>query len=110
MHQYLDSDSSGSHTECVSTTIFQERLVAATQWLRENKKIGLIGEFAGGANAQCITSLNGGLKYLKDNNDVWTGAIWWAAGPWWADYIYNMEPPSGIAWTSVLNQIIGSWK
>ena len=106
MHQYLDSDNSGSHTECVSSTIFQERLVAATNWLRQNKKLGLIGEYAGGANAQCITALQGGLKYLKENDDVWVGNLWWAAGPWWGDYIYSMEPTSGIAWTNVLPSIL----
>ena len=45
--------------------------------------MGLIGEFAAGPNAQCITALQGGLAYLKANKDVWTGALWWAAGPWW---------------------------
>jgi endoglucanase len=79
MHQYLDSDGSGTSATCVSSTIFQERLVAATNWLRSNKKMGLIGEYAGGANAQCITALQGGLQYLKANSDVWTGHLWWAA-------------------------------
>lgn len=87
MHQYLDSDGSGSHAECVSTTIFSERLKAATQWLKDNKKQGVIGEFAGGNNAQCITALQDGLKYLGQNADVWWGALWWAAGPWWGTYM-----------------------
>lgn len=49
---------------------------------------GLIGEFGAGDNAQCIKALQGGLDYLKANSDVWTGAAWWAAGPWWGK-IYN---------------------
>ncbi|PSN64196.1 endoglucanase precursor [Corynespora cassiicola Philippines] len=105
MHQYLDTDGSGTHAECVSATIFSERLKAATQWLKDNKKQGVIGEFAGGANAQCIAALKDGLNYLGQNSDVWWGAIWWAAGPWWADYMYNMEPTSGVAWRSVLPEI-----
>ncbi|KAF2737263.1 glycoside hydrolase [Polyplosphaeria fusca] len=105
MHQYLDSDGSGTHAECVSTTIFSERLKAATKWLKDNKKQGVIGEFAGGVNDQCVTALQDGLKYLADNNDVWWGAIWWAAGPWWADYMYNMEPTSGPAWSGILPKI-----
>lgn len=110
MHQYLDSDGSGTSATCVSSTIFQERLVDATNWLRTNGKIGLIGEYAGGANPTCITALQGGLDYLKANKDVWTGSLWWAAGPWWGDYIYSMEPPSGIAYTDVLPSIISHAK
>jgi endoglucanase len=86
MHQYLDTDGSGTHAECVSATIFRERLQAATKWLKDNNKQGVIGEFAGGNNAQCINAIKDGLAYLGENTDVWWGAIWWAAGPWWADY------------------------
>ncbi|KAF2490819.1 glycoside hydrolase [Lophium mytilinum] len=107
MHQYLDSDGSGTHEECVSATIFSERLKDATAWLRENKKVGLIGEFAGGNNTQCVEALKDGLGYLGENGDVWWGALWWAAGPWWADYMYSMEPPSGTAWEVVWPEIKG---
>lgn len=79
MHQYLDTDGSGTSENCVSATIFKERLTAATNWLKQNKKLGLIGEYAGGSNSQCIQALQGGLQYLKDNKDVWTGHLWWAA-------------------------------
>jgi len=105
MHQYLDTDGSGTHAECVSATIFKERLVAATQWLKENKKQGVIGEYASGVNDQCLEALQDGLAYLAENNDVWWGAMWWAAGPWWGDYMYNMEPTSGPAWTGILPKI-----
>ncbi|CAG5181997.1 uncharacterized protein ALTATR162_LOCUS9940 [Alternaria atra] len=105
MHQYLDTDGSGTSANCVSATIFKERLQAATKWLKDNKKQGVIGEFAGGNNAQCISALQDGLKYMGANSDVWLGGIWWAAGPWWGDYIYNMEPTSGVAWTGILPKI-----
>ncbi|KAI5459572.1 glycoside hydrolase superfamily [Mariannaea sp. PMI_226] len=100
MHQYLDSDSSGTSSTCVSTTIGVERLTAATSWLRTNGKIGIIGEFAGGANSQCQAAVKGMLDHLKANNDVWKGALWWAAGPWWANYIFSFEPPSGTGYQS----------
>ncbi|EOA92232.1 glycoside hydrolase family 5 protein [Exserohilum turcica Et28A] len=105
MHQYLDSDSSGTNANCVSTTIFQERLVAATQWLKDNKKLGVIGEYGAGSNAQCVAALQGGLEYMNKNSDVWQGAIWWAAGPWWGSYMYSMEPTDGPAWTGILPKI-----
>ncbi|KAF5557691.1 endoglucanase 3 precursor [Fusarium mexicanum] len=105
MHQYLDSDSSGTSETCVSSTIGAERLKAATQWLKANKKKGILGETAGGANAQCIAALKGELQHLLDNSDVWTGWLYWAAGPWWGDYMFSMEPTTGTAYKKVLPQI-----
>ncbi|KAF2220245.1 glycoside hydrolase superfamily [Elsinoe ampelina] len=106
MHQYLDSDASGTSTTCVNSTIFVDRLQDATKWLRANKKKGLIGEFAGGNNPTCLSALKGGLTFITQNTDVWTGALWWAAGPWWGNYIFNMEPTSGSdIYTQVLPQL-----
>ncbi|KAF1940976.1 endoglucanase precursor [Clathrospora elynae] len=105
MHQYLDSDGSGTSATCVSATIFKERLQDATKWLKDNKKQGVIGEYGAGVNTQCISALKDGLSYMGENTDVWWGAIWWAAGPWWADYIYSMEPTSGVAWNGILPQV-----
>ncbi|KAK4445890.1 glycoside hydrolase superfamily [Podospora aff. communis PSN243] len=102
MHQYLDKDGSGTSPDCVSSTIGVERVREATNWLKANNKKGILGETAGGANAQCIAALTGMLKYLQDNSDVWTGWLWWAGGPWWADYMFSIEPPSGTAYTRVL--------
>ena len=53
MHQYLDSDGSGTSSTCVSSTIGAERIADATTWLQTNGKKGIIGEFAGGANSVC---------------------------------------------------------
>lgn len=103
MHQYLDKDGSGTSADCVSSTIGAERIKDATAWLKTNKKLGMIGEFAGGANTQCQTAVKGMLDVMKQNTDVWTGALWWAAGPWWADYIYSIEPTSGKSWTSYMD-------
>lgn len=103
MHQYLDSDGSGTSDVCVSSTIGQERVEAATEWLQENGKLGFLGEFAGGANSVCQTAITGMLDYLEENSDVWLGASWWAAGPWWGTYIYSMEPPSGPAYVYYLD-------
>ncbi|EGS18971.1 endoglucanase-like protein [Thermochaetoides thermophila DSM 1495] len=91
MHQYLDSDGSGTSEACVSTEAGVQRVIGATRWLRENGKLGILGEFAGGANPTCRTAITGLLDHLRENSDVWTGALWWAAGP--------CEPPSGTAYT-----------
>lgn len=103
MHQYLDSDGSGTSETCVSGTIGKERITDATQWLKDNKKVGFIGEYAGGSNDVCRSAVSGMLEYMANNTDVWKGASWWAAGPWWGDYIFSMEPPDGTAYTGMLD-------
>lgn len=77
MHQYLDSDGSGTSETCVSATIGSERLELATNWLRENGKIGLVGEFAGAVNEVCESAVKDMLKYISENSDVWSGYAWW---------------------------------
>jgi endoglucanase len=106
MHQYLDSDGSGTSATCVSTTIGAERIADATTWLQENGKKGILGEFAGGANADCLSAVTGMLDALVTANDVWLGALWWGAGPWWGDYIYGMEPDDGIAYQYYIDTLV----
>jgi endoglucanase len=98
MHQYLDSDGSGTSATCVSSTIGVERVTSATQWLKQNNKLGFLGEYAGGANSVCQTAIEGMLDYMQQNSDVWLGAAWWGGGPWWGTYIYGFEPPSSTAY------------
>jgi endoglucanase len=99
MHQYLDSDGSGTSDACVSSDIGVQRIEGATTWLRDNGKLGILGEYAGGANSVCQAAVTGMLNHMKSNSDVWLGACWWGGGPWWGDYIYSFEPPSGTAYT-----------
>lgn len=99
MHLYLDSDASGTSPTCVSADIGVQRAVGATAWLRANGKQGIIGEVAGGANSVCLSAVTNLLNHLSANNDVWQGAVWWAAGPWWGTSTqYTFEPPSGTAY------------
>ncbi|KAI1817611.1 endoglucanase [Poronia punctata] len=108
MHQYLDSDNSGTSDACVSGTVGVDRLVGATEWLRENGALGILGEFAGGPNDDCRAAVEGLLEHLQENSDVWQGALWWAAGPWWADYFFSFEPPSGTGY-SYYNDLLKSY-
>lgn len=111
MHQYLDSDSSGTSPDCVSAQIGVQRVVGATSWLRANGKIGIIGEFAGGPNAVCQSAVTGLLDHLKENSDVWMGALWWAGGPWWGDYMYSFgEYYISILKPSTVYQSVVSWQ
>ena len=99
VHQYLDSDSSGTSTTVVSPTIGVERLTDFTEWLIANDRKAFLGEFAVansmiGSDPSQIgdEAINNMLGYMADNSEVWTGFTWWAGGPWWGDYMYTIEP------------------
>jgi len=105
VHQYLDQDSSGTHANIGPTatttdpTIGATRLVAFTTWLRNHSKRGFLGEFAvANSTIGSTTNLVGDeaitnmLGYIQANADVWEGWTWWAAGPWWNNYMFTLEP------------------
>jgi len=95
VHQYLDIDSSGTHDNCINTTIGSDRLKYFTSWARENGKRGFLGEFGGGKNEICGEALNDMLGYMDNNSDVWAGWTYWSGGPWWGDwYFSNLTPNS----------------
>lgn len=95
VHQYLDSDYSGTHAECRSETVGVDTLKAFTQWLRQHKKIGYLGEFGAGANPTCMAALDAMLKFIGDNSDVWAGWSYWAAGAWPPSYFTSVQPVNG---------------
>jgi endoglucanase len=96
VHQYLDSNSSGTSATCTSPTIGRERLADFTAWLRTNGYRALLGELASGANATCDQAMTDMLTYLAANADVWQGWTWWAAGPWWGPYMFSLEPDGAV--------------
>jgi endoglucanase len=99
VHQYLDDNSAGDDSGIVSTTIGQERLVQFTNWLETNNRRGFLGEFAV-ANSRIGTggtqigdeAIDNMLDYIESHGDVWLGWTWWAAGPWWGNYMFTLEP------------------
>lgn len=105
MHQYLDSDSSGTSPQCVSSTILKERLAEATAWLEENNVRGFLGEVGAGSNDQCIQAVYDGICEAASSG-AWIGVTWWAAGPWWGDYFQSIEPPSGPAVSRILPEAL----
>jgi endoglucanase len=92
VHQYLDSDSSGTSPTAVSTSIGVERLTKITAWARANNKDLFLGEFGAANNTTALTALDRMVDYMDDNADVWIGATYWAGGPWWGDYMFSIEP------------------
>ncbi len=95
VHQYLDADSSGTSATCVSATIGSQRLQGFTNWLKQHKRRGFLGEFGAGASSTCLAALDDMLAHVHASPDVWLGWTYWAAGPWWGDYFMSLEPRNG---------------
>lgn len=98
VHQYLDSDYSGTHSSCVSKTIGADTLKSFTSWLRAHHKVGFLGEFGAANNGTCMVALDNMLEYMQSNKDVWLGWTYWAAGAWWpSNYMFNVQPYKGAS-------------
>mmetsp|Transcript_40069 Transcript_40069/g.105121 ORF Transcript_40069/g.105121 Transcript_40069/m.105121 type:complete len:339 (-) Transcript_40069:331-1347(-) len=91
MHQYLDSDHSGTHDACTGTSAGVDALTAVTEWLEAHKFRAFLGEFAGGNNDQCSQAVDNMLSYMEQH-PAWIGWTWWAAGPWWGSSWSSVEP------------------
>jgi endoglucanase len=91
----MDSDSSGTKPKVVSATIGSERLQKFTAWCREHHRKALLGEFGTASDDLSARATDDMLRYMEKNRDVWTGFTWWAAGPWWGDYMFSLEPKDG---------------
>ena len=98
MHQYLDSDDSGTH-ETVVTGKGATVLASATSWARTNGFKVLLGEFAWSYND---TQSSGGtpsvegtalMDYMSSNNDVWGGWTYWNGG---TSLFYSNQPLSCV--------------
>jgi len=116
VHQYLDQDGSGTHTNIGYTystnmdgnftnifvpdpDIGLERLTNFTAWAGANHVKGFLGEFAvadsmmGSAawqiGGEALTNM---LGYIQTHSDVWLGWAWWGGGPWWGNYMFAIDP------------------
>jgi endoglucanase len=107
VHQYLDKDYSGTYdtskdpnssNDCVYD--YSTTLVNFTAWLKTNNKKGLLGEIGAPSTATCDKSVANALSYVQANADVWSGWLWWAAGPWWGTYSLSLEPTWSGDWAT----------
>ncbi len=116
VHQYLDSDYSGTHDDCqqdlTTTGANGFNLDAFTDYLMQNQLQAMVTEFGTGRNASsCREPLNQFMSYLKYNSSAIRGKTskaygflgWtiWATGHGWGDYNLRVRPASYQ--TNVLN-------
>ncbi|KDR82070.1 hypothetical protein GALMADRAFT_135444 [Galerina marginata CBS 339.88] len=99
VHKYLDSDNSGTHSDCVTNNIQSSWAPLAT-WLRQNGRQALNTETGGGNVADCITFICQQIAYQAQNSDVFLGYVGWSAGAFGSTYILVEAPTkSGSTWT-----------
>jgi len=93
VHQYLDANSSGTLDACVAGA--GDRLAPFTEWARQHRRRGFLGEFGAPADPLCATELSRLLENVAQSRDVWLGWTYWSGGPWWpSDYRHSIEPLS----------------
>lgn len=96
VHQYFNADYTGTKADCQSIDIGIKTLTPFTRWAREHRKRGFLGEFGAGSDPTCLAALDRVLRFMADNNDVWLGWTYWAAGSWWSkDYFTSVQPLDG---------------
>ena len=93
VHQYFNSDFTGSSGDCQSVDIGISTLTPVTEWARRHGKRAFLGEFGVGSGRTCLDALDHVMQFMTDNNDVWLGWTYWAGGTWWPkDYFTNVQP------------------
>jgi endoglucanase len=95
IHQYLDSDSSGTHPDCVDAGVGRRRLAGVTRWLRAQHARGFLAEFGVSSSPVCLQALDDTLDFLDENGDVWVGWTYWAGGARWHNYPFDIQPKHG---------------
>jgi endoglucanase len=64
VHKYLDSDNSGTHTECVKDNV-DTAFKPLADWLKTNGRKAILTETGGGNTASCQKYLCQQLQFLK---------------------------------------------
>lgn len=93
VHQYLDTDGSGTSTVCVKTS---EVLAPLRNWLKSANRQALLSETGGGSEtASCITNVCEVLDFLNENSDQFLGYLGWSAGSFDSTYVLSLVPEGG---------------
>ncbi|KAL7783247.1 glycoside hydrolase family 5 protein [Trichoderma ceciliae] len=99
VHKYLDSDNSGTSSECVTDNVETAFSPLAT-WLRSNNRQAILTETGGGNTQSCEKYLCQQLQYINQNPDVYLGYVGWGAGSFDPGYPLAETPvQSGSTWT-----------
>ncbi|KAF8970192.1 endoglucanase [Flammula alnicola] len=102
VHKYLDSDNSGTHSDCVTNNI-DNAWGPLAEWLRCNGRQAFNTETGGGNTASCVQFLCQQIAFQAQNSDVFLGYVGWAAGNFDPSYVLSEVPTqNGNTWTDTL--------
>ncbi|MCJ1472029.1 hypothetical protein MMC13_000674 [Lambiella insularis] len=104
IHQYLDSDFTGTHPDCV--TDGTANLATLATYLRANSRQAFLTETGGGNNQNCVNYMRNQLGFLNINSDVFLGWQGWAAGAFDPTSYALSEVPVGDTDTLLVQQCI----
>jgi len=92
VHQYFDSNFSGTSANCIAPNQAATQLTGMTNWLRAHHAQGFLGEFGVGRNSVCEQDLTQAVQAMQAAKDVWAGWSYWAGGPLWGEYMFTLDP------------------
>lgn len=107
VHQYLDSDHSGTKLTCV-VNAGSTRMNAFYDWLETNNKKGFVGEVMGPCfddPTVCPTELNAILAGINSNPRMYGWAAW-GGGANWGTYYNRIEDPATGVDSVVMNLLV----
>ena len=96
LHVYFDASSGGTDPAAASPTIGVERITDATKWAEATGNRLFLGEFGASQQSTSLAALSNMLTYMDQHNGAWQGGTEWAAGPWWGNDMYSIEPSNGV--------------
>ncbi|MTI43835.1 endoglucanase [Roseibium hamelinense] len=96
IHQYMDDNFSGTNPSCPRVEDALASLEKFTEWLEQHGHKGFLGEFGGTQTDACLKGLGKMVTFIDGRPDTWIGWTVWAAGEWWGDYPYSIQPDNGL--------------
>lgn len=92
IHQYLDSDYSGTTSSCTINGI-SEAFQPLVTYLQGANRQALLSETGGGSSdPTCLTNLCEALDFLNENSAYFLGWVGWAAGSFDTSYVLSLTP------------------
>lgn len=102
LHQYFDSDNSGTHNTCISPSDFKSGFdhywPQVVDWMQKNKVPVFLGEFGSPDTTNCRADITylldhlNGVAYTRAKGYGVIGWTVWAAGGSWGNYILSIAP------------------
>ncbi|KAG7566855.1 hypothetical protein FFLO_01356 [Filobasidium floriforme] len=90
VHQYLDSDGSGTHADCTTDNVAMMNNLA--NYLKGKGRQAILSETGAGPDASCKTALAAQLKTVVDQSSSIIGFVIWSGGAFDSSYVLSAIP------------------